>query len=242
MDKIDFTFGVITGGDAGVWVNKLIDSIERQKIPNYEIIIVGGDIVDRKNVVHIPFDENIKSKWITKKKNLITKYAKYDNVVYMHDYIYLDDNWYQGFLKNGDNFKACMTVITNENGTRFRDWTLGYVILKKIPIDYRFLIPYDMTHLSKWMYFSGAYWVAKKSVMTEFPLDENRVWGQGEDSEWSVRFRRKYKFSINSNSIVHLQKQQDVVFNLPNERDLRLLNNIDSDEESDPYLNNQKRR
>jgi len=224
---MDFTFGVVTGGGSDNWINKLIDSIEKQNIPNYEIVIVGGDNVDRKNVVHIPFDESIKPKWITKKKNLITKHAKYENVVYMHDYIYLDDNWYGGFLKNGDDFKSCMNVITNEDGTRFRDWTLEFTIHRIYPLNYRFLIPYGMTHLSKWMYFSGAYWVAKKFIMQEFPLDENRVWGQSEDVMWSKIYREKYNFSINPHSAVHLMKQQDAVFGYPNEEDLEFLNNIE---------------
>jgi len=229
---MDFTFGIITYSGTENSINIIIDSIERQNIPNYEIIIVGGEKIDRKNVVHILFDESIKSMWITKKKNLVTQNAKYENIVYMHDYIYLDDNWYNGFLENGDDFKACMTKMVTKDGNRYRDWTLEYVILKRIPyLGYRFLIPYDMIHLSKWMYFSGAYWVAKKDVMLEIPLNENKSWGQGEDVEWSIFFRRKYKFSINSHSTVHLMKENSVVFNYPNENDLKILNNIDENEE-----------
>lgn len=224
--NIDFTFGIITGGGNTDMINKIIHSIEKQQIPNYEIIIVGGEHIKHKNVTHIPFDESIKPKWITKKKNLITQYAKYENIVYMHDYVYLDDNWYNGYLKNGNDFKACMNVIKNLDGNRYRDWNLDFVIRQIIPIDYRFLLPYDMTHLSKWMYFSGAYWVAKKSIMEELPLDENRVWNQAEDIEWSQRYRRKYNFSINPNSTVHLMIQHDVAFSYVTENDVKLLNDI----------------
>ena len=47
MKKIDFTFGVITGGGNEKFLNTLIDSIEKQNIPNYELVIVGGDPIER---------------------------------------------------------------------------------------------------------------------------------------------------------------------------------------------------
>jgi hypothetical protein len=233
---INFTFGIITGGGNIDMIKKIIHSIEKQNIPHYEIIIVGGESIIHKNVIHIPFNETIKPKWITRKKNLITQHAKYKNIVYMHDYVYLDDNWYSGYCKNGVNFNACTNIIKNLDGTRYRDWNLEFVIQKKLPIGYRFLLPYDMTHLSKWMYFSGAYFVAKKIIMEELPLNENRVWGQGEDVEWSQIYRRKYKFSINSYSTVHLMIQHDVVFSEVNDDDIIKLNNIDPNEDSDLYL------
>lgn len=221
---MDFTFGIITNDVENI--NFIIDSVEKQNISNYEIIIIGNINVERENVITISFDETIKPMWITKKKNLITQNAKYENIVYMHDYVYLDDNWYNGYLKYGDNFKACMNIILNADGTRYRDWNLDFTIHQILPLNFRFLLPYDMTHLSKHMYFSGAYWVAKKSVMLEFPLNENKTWGEGEDVEWSRKFRNKYDFSMNINSTVHLMREKDKVFGYPNEKDLIELNKL----------------
>ncbi len=64
-----WTFGIITGGGESERINKMIDTIERQHIPDdkYEIIIVGGDPIARKNVVHVPFDETQKNSNLTKK-------------------------------------------------------------------------------------------------------------------------------------------------------------------------------
>jgi hypothetical protein len=62
------------------------------------------------------------------------------------------------------------------------------------------------------MYFSGAYFVAKKKVMLEIPLDETRGWGEGEDVVWSAAFTRKYEFSMNPLSSVALLKQKDRAF------------------------------
>lgn len=220
-----FTFGIITSG-IDDRIDRIIGSIESLNIPEYEIIIVGNCNLKRSNTRIIPFDENIKLKWITKKKNIITQLATYENIVYLHDYFYFNPDWYDGWLKYGDDYKVCMNRILNLDGTRYRDWVLwvcngndthipvpGHHPIDDLVAEYRgALIPYDMIHLSKYMYFSGAYWVGKKNVMLEFPLDENLIWGQGEDVKWSKEIRKKYNFSINPYSTVQLMVQKDRVF------------------------------
>ena len=208
---MDFTFGIITNGSTNI--DSIIDSIENQNIPNYEIIVVGGNSIERKNIKHISFDEDIKKMWITRKKNLITQNAKYDNIVYMHDYIYLLPGWYDGHLKYGSDFNILMDKIINIDNTRFRDWTLWVELqedLSYIMNNRQFLLPYDITHLSKYMYISGAYWIAKKNIMEEFPLNEKLSWGYSEDVEWSMRVREKYNFSMNINSSVKFLKKKDI--------------------------------
>lgn len=230
-----FTFGIITGGNNEL-VNKIIDSIEKQNIPEYEVIVVGGDIIDRINTKHILFDEGQKKMWITRKKNLVTKNAKYDNVVYMHDYVELSDNWYNGYLEFGDDFKVCMNQIKNSNDKRYRDWVLWYRDLYPAVSDVvtkdeiqniiktaQVILPYDIIHLSKYMYISGAYWVAKKDVMLEFPLNENLVWGAGEDIQWSQNVRKKYDFSMNVNSIVKFIKFKEPVWNECSDETIEIL-------------------
>jgi len=223
---MDFTFGIITAGNNNLMINKIINSIERQNIPNYEIIIVGGENINRKNVYQISFDERIKDMWITKKKNIITNESRYENIVYLHDYVEFCDGWYEGFLKFGNNFKVCMNKIENYDGTRFRDWSLWAYDAEPILKSRGFLIPYDMTHLSKIMYISGTYWVAKKSVMMDIKLDERLIWGQGEDVEWSYRIRNKYNFSMNEYSSVKLMKLKDKAFDYSSIEDINILKNI----------------
>lgn len=223
---MNFSFGIITGGNNDYNINLIIDSIENQNIPNYEIIIVGDSKITRNNTINIFFDDNIKSKWITRKKNIITENAKYDNIVYMHDYVYLLDNWYDGFLKFGENFNFCMTKIENFDGTRFRDWTLWALDAEPILNSRGFLIPYDITNLSKLMYFSGTYWVAKKDKMLKFPLNERLFWAEGEDVEWSSRVRIEYDFSMNTYSTVKLLKYKDKAFNYSSEKDIEILKKI----------------
>lgn len=211
-----FTFGIITGGGQEGNISMIIDSIERQNIPEYEIIVVGACNLIRDKLIVIPFDETIKDKWITKKKNIITSLAKYENVVYSHDYVIYEPGWYAGHLKSGDNFQVRMDKIINPDGTRFRDWLL--CMMNNNHVDdivgpgRNCLIPYDMDHLSKYMYISGTYWVAKKTFMLEFPLNENLSWGDGEDGEWSFRVRQHIEFKMNQNSVVKLLKHKPPMY------------------------------
>lgn len=215
---MNFTFGIVTTADKEACnrLQLIIESINYLNIPNFEIIIIGDEKnlskfkSDHVNIVY--FDDSIKPGWITRKKNLITQYAKYDNIVYLHDYMSFDLNWYKGWLEFGGDYTCCMNKIVNLDGCRYRDWTLWcddkiIQACKKANInDRQWMLPYSELSLSKYMYFSGAYWVAKKSIMQEIKLNEMLVWGQGEDVEWCKIYRRKYDFQMNDKSTVHIIK------------------------------------
>ena len=224
-----FTFGIVTSG-LDDRIQLVINSIEQLNIPEYEVLIIGNSSVSRDRTRIILFNENEKTSWITRKKNLITQNAKYENIVYSHDYIVYNLDWYNGWLKFGDDYEVCMNRILNADGTRYRDWCIW-------PHNNNFvdglcarqrgcLLPYDMNHLSKYLYFSGAYWVGKKDVMQEFPLNENLLWGQSEDVEWSMRIREKYDFSMNKNSSVQLMMQKDRAFDESDELMIQQLMEI----------------
>ena len=217
-----FTFGIITYGQPETLMESIL-SIQKQNIPQYEIIVVGGNnqYENMEHVKHIDFDESIKDAWITRKKNIITENATYNNIVYMHDYVGLDQDWYNGFLRFGEDWDICMTVIKNHArwDGRYRDWVawddpdLCFPKWAKrvegkapeTPGHMAVIVPYDYNK-TEYMYINGAYWVAKKEVMENDPLDESLCWGQGEDVEWSKIIRDKYRYVMNQYSTVHILK------------------------------------
>jgi len=221
-----FTFGIVTNKNM-VFVDRVISSILGMDIPEdrFEIITIGGMTnYTHKNITSYPFEESDLGGWITKKKNLITSYAKFDNIVYLHDYLVFDKDWYKSFLKFGDKFDICMSKIITEDGLRYRDWTFYSGLVKGLPIpddvksimfaSGNWYIPYSVSNknLKKYMYINGAYWIAKKQVMQEFPLNESLFWGQGEDVEWSKRVVTKYDLSLNPDSIIRLIKHKGPLF------------------------------
>lgn len=227
--NMNFTFGIVTTNPSSDHMVQVLYSIEQQNIDdaNYEVIIVGGDKPYEDNLLTIiPFDETQKKGWITRKKNIITQHAKFQNIVYMHDYVLLEPDWYRNFEEiYGGCFDVCMTPILNSDGSRYRDWSLWPHDLDDIwgPTCRECLLPYNVTNLSKFMYISGAYWVAKKRVMEQFPLNEELTWGESEDVDWSKRVRTTFNFKINPYSKVSLLKQKDPVFTEISEEKLKLV-------------------
>ena len=209
-----FTFGICTTLGNEDRIRDIISSIEDNQIPSSdcEIIVVGNVIkpcFTNINVKIFPFDESEKEGWITRKKNIITENAKFENIVYMHDYIVLDDGWYKSMCEYGNNWDLLMTRVINHDGSRYRDWALCGSWVHNPFIEeetMKALLPYEEQRLTKWMYFSGAYWLGKKKFMQEHPLDEILGWGQGEDVEWSYRVKKSTNFCLNKDSVVKVNK------------------------------------
>lgn len=224
-----FSFGIVTNGSD--LIEECIQSIMNLKIPEFEIIIVGKYNQKLKEKINfIEYNDKSINGDISIKKNIITKNSKYENIVYLHDYIIHEENWYKGFLLFGNNFEVCITKILNKDNTRYRDWCLWQDDAEGYTQKNNYLIPYEVTNITKMMYISGAYWVAKKEFMLKNLLNENLSWGQGEDVEWSLRVRNKTIFKVNTKSIVKLAKQKDKIFNeIDEDEKFKLLQVINYD-------------
>jgi len=181
---MDFTFGIQTNGANPEFVDRIVRSIREQSIPNYEILIVGKNDISGADVTTIPFDEVAYPMSVTKKRNLITRNAKYENIVMLHDYIVLTEGWYEGFLSFGSNFSLCNSKIVDLHGRRGIDYTLYSPFLIPMNLRHKQLLPYDYPpsqRLSKIMYLPGNYIVIKRDVALKFPFDERLRWNELED-------------------------------------------------------------
>jgi hypothetical protein len=199
-----FSFCITTDYKNNQQLNEVTESIHDLNIPEYEILIIGGkDFHTENRVTHLYFDESKKSGWITKKKNVLCQNAQYENIVLLHDYYLFDKDWYKSFLDFGDDWDICSNqqlLITGER--HFTDW-----VTWDDPIFPRYTsLPYDEWSRTKHMYISGGYYLLKKRVALEEPLNEEMLWGSAEDVEWSLRVRDKYVMKCNGNSIVKHNK------------------------------------
>jgi hypothetical protein len=218
---MNFTFGIITSIHTDQYTDQVIDSIVNLYIPNYEIVVVGGSKPRGSLFIDFPEDHYVAPGWITKKKNLITQNAKYDNVVYVHDYLAFDSDWYEGFEKFGEDWDVCMCKIIKLTGERHRDWCVYYNTDRSsefwsgttsgcddpdLPAG-TLNVPYEYNK-TQYMYISGAYWVAKKDFMLKYPLDETLKWGQSEDVVWARLVRNTWNYKMNTYSTVRLLKDK----------------------------------
>lgn len=202
-----FTFGTITEGsrEAVARIQEMIDSVEKQNMPEYEIVIVGGEnhYAARSNVRHIAFDELVKRNWITRKKNLIAQNARYEHLVLFHDYYRFESGWYRGYLSFGSSWDICQNICLDIDGDRYYDW-----VLWDHPTAPRYALadPEDQ-EIGRYLYVPGHYFVVKRDAMLAVPLNETLTWGESEDIEWTYRLRAAgLVYRMNARSSVRHQK------------------------------------
>jgi hypothetical protein len=204
-----FTFAITTDYSNWEQLEEVYRSIINLNIPEYEVLTIGpGErTYNNENFRFIDFDESQKERWVTRKKNILCQEAKYNNIVLMHDYYVFDENWYNSYLKFGEDWDVCSNAQLLQNGKRhFTDWVLwDYPILPRYTS-----IPYDEWTLSQYMYMSGGYMLVKKALMLDFPFNESLTWGQADDVEWSFSVRGRTTWKCNGNAIVrHNKKHRD---------------------------------
>lgn len=199
---IPFSFCIITdsSAEAIVRIHQIVDSIEFLKIPEYEILIIGGtgNKINRK-IKKIDFDETTKKTWLTKKKNDIIKHCNYENVVMFHDYFVFHPSWYENYKKffNQHDYDICCNPILQETGVRdYTDW-----VTWDDPIYGRHgSLPYHDWSRTKNQYINGGYFIVKKNFLINNPFNESLVAHQEEDVEWSLRVREKARIICNPTS------------------------------------------
>lgn len=203
---IDWTFGIITVYEDKSRLLEIIESIRSLGVPKYEILFVGGgdsEGIDGPDIRKIDFDETVKDKWITRKKNVLAQEAKYDNIVLMHDYHIFHPDWYKNFVEFGTEWEICSCPQFLINGSRNpMDWSLW----DKPGYGRAWSLPYNDWSQTQWMYISGGFFIVKRHVLLEEPLNEDLVWNQEEDVDWSYRVRNKYIMKCNGNSPVYHNK------------------------------------
>lgn len=218
MSDIQWTFGIITVYEDVDRLQNILTSIRNLQIPEYEILLVGGNsspAITGLDVVKIDFDESVKEKWITRKKNVLVQHARYNNVVLMHDYHVFDNNWYNGFKEFGLDWDICSCPQYLITGARNpMDWSLW----DKPNHGRAWSVQYDDWTQTQYMYISGGFFIVKKHVILEEPLDETRGWNEEEDVEWSLRVRNKYVMKCNAKSIVRHNKWHRHAGKNPNEK------------------------
>jgi hypothetical protein len=238
--KKGWSFCIVASPGKNIYLEKVVDSIQSEfrGQNNFEIIIVGNkpDILNdrikivefkKENFISIGFSKFrlfnaynkksllpffIKTGAISLKKNLAFKFARFNKICFLHDYVELKRGWKSGFEKFGDDWLVSVNRIIDINGDREKDWILyDHPDLKTKKNDItQCLLPYHLN--SKYMYISGAYFCVKHDFFKNNQLNKNLFWGEGEDVEWSLRVRSKTKFSFNPFSSVKFIKQK---YNIP---------------------------
>jgi hypothetical protein len=207
------SFAIITDGSQEARINEIIDTIEALNIPEYEVLVCGGRSsilpLTRANTRHLAHDEDSgtaehqrRTWWITGKKNSATREARFEHVVYFHDYHVFDPDWYTELLAFGPDFDICMHRVLTLYGHRMFDWcTFDHPSAP--PHSY---VPYERLDCLPFQYIPGGYWIGKRQFMLDNPLNETLFSGQEEDVEWSKRIRTWANIRMNPRCVVRHNK------------------------------------
>lgn len=205
MNKQSWSFIICTDGHNLNFLNQIIHSIRKQNIPFYEIIFCVESFAPlffNEIDVKVVKVNTYKNKQITLKKNEGAKHAYYDNLCFLHDYIILSDNWYDGFEKFGYDWNVSVTKILNIDGSRVWDWCVyKHPQLGHTKVDYNM-------EATPFHYAPGNCFCCKKSFFLENPLNPELCWDDGEDIEWSQRIQHKWNYKLNQISFVICLKQK----------------------------------
>ena len=210
-----WTFGIITNGKRPELIKDIIRSIRCQNIPNYQIIICGNYLYNKKDkdILHIPFNNRDDLGWITKKKNIIVKQSKYQNLCLLHDRITLGKNWYHGIKKWGNCFEIILGKTSFQNNEQNLDFVcidgLNSINIKEMNF-FKYL-PTGNLQIEDWSQDLIAYsanFIVKKNILTKNPFNESLYWKKFEDLEISQENNKKgYLVRINPKAIFHIKEK-----------------------------------
>jgi hypothetical protein len=186
-----WSFGIISDGRKNDKVTKLIQSVIKQKIPNFEVIICGPYTIPEefngKDIIvldDVKLDQDIRPP-TPAKKNKIIKRARYNNLCVLHDRFTLPHDWYSNFENYGNYFDVLCLPTVDAGGNRFRvDWMNFHYPITQITSQNRSL---DYSSWTPEVIIQGGILIAKKNLMQKVMFDERLHWGELEDMQLSKK-------------------------------------------------------
>jgi len=206
---MSWTFAITTDYSDPFMIVEMVHSINNLRLPSteFECLVIGPaqHYIEARRVSgfrYIPFQE-IKPGWVTRKKNILCQEALFENVLLMHDYFIFDPDWanQMALLNDEWDIVSCQQrLITGKR--HFTDW-----VMWDHPLIPRYTaIDYNDWSMTKYQYISGGFFGVKRSFALQNPFNENMLWGQAEDVEWSMRVRNKARIKCQGTAIVTHKK------------------------------------
>lgn len=138
---------------------------------------------------------NLKTKNITlgKKRNLAVNISNFSKIIMSLDYFIINKFKLNNLEKEISKNDLLIPKIKTIDQKRYLDWlTLDYPKIGKS------LLPYNLKY-RRYMYFHGSYFVFKKKFIKKNPFSNFLDHQQGEDVDWSLKVRKKIRFSLSKN-------------------------------------------
>lgn len=193
-NEINVSFCVITDGKRKLQLDRLVSSLQSlvtDENQNIELIICGpceldiSEYQEELKVALVPEPLSFRDRgWITRKKNLLVKSARYENIVIVHDRYFFPHDFLQRLGEFGFDFEVMSCKQISENGERMPDWVaLGDA--------WQWTAPGMLTYgdWSPYIYINGGLIIAKTKILKAHPWNELLFWMQAEDVELTRRLQ-----------------------------------------------------
>lgn len=162
---------------------RCVDSIKRQNLQDYEILVGGINFEGTEEDKTYLF----RAEWLDREhfpiseiQNEFCKRATKEFIVLIDANVELSNTWFQSIQK-ADCFDVIATRIVNEKNERIIDW--GYTSSLQpdlpLPLEYDEWVPYA--------FVSGTLMTVRRTVWDHVEFDENLFWGQNEDVNFCKR-------------------------------------------------------
>jgi hypothetical protein len=211
------SFIIITDGNKPRKTYQQVNSILKQNIPIYEIVICG-DIEKlnlpshllRPNIKLVCDKENAKRGSLGGLRNNACKNSAYDNLVISDDDMLFPSDWFQNLTSSAFDYEIMTTCIKNPDGTRFWD-NACYLSPTKGHINLNYNENDDCLYMS-----GGQAWLIKKHIWEKVKWDESILiytmksvtdYAKGmhnEDTDFALRCREAgFNIKHNKNVVVY---------------------------------------
>ncbi len=183
---MNISFIIITGGLKPKHVKRLITSIRKQEIPEYESIIVGN--VDKLCIDPMSLGSTVKTISLVDAaskgelgvmRNAGCRHARYENIVILDDDLLLTKDWYKNLLLFEKQYDILTCQIRLPDGGRYWDHACyqspknGHVTLEHYEED-------DHLYMS-----GGCSWLMKSYVFDKIQYDSSEIYNMSNMKDYS---------------------------------------------------------
>ena len=173
-----YSFCITAGGQRPKKLERLLESIRNQRIPQFEMI-VAGLFESRSDITYVPMEAAARAGQLTVLRNAAAARSRHAHLVFVDDDIIFQPGWFLALQPHADDHDLFACRLLNLDGTRHWDWNTfggprGHVLL-------------DYHTTDDHLYITGGMGIMKAQVWETIGWDENRGLGEGEDIDFYHR-------------------------------------------------------
>ncbi|HAU5562559.1 TPA: hypothetical protein JD264_01890 [Serratia fonticola] len=210
----NWSFGILWDGRNEDFLKCYVDSVSRLTTSqsSIELIICGPKPTFEIELDHtvIQADENTERYAnISRKKNLIIKHAKFENICLSHNRYQLADDFIKSFDRINHDYDVCVIKqVLRETGERVPDW-VSQASDQRLTANY--LLKYG--EYSPYIYIPGGLVIGKKNILMANLFNDLGTWNMAEDVELSQRLMASdYLPRLNSKTVAQvLQLRKEII-------------------------------